>query len=112
GERLLALLGVELVLLLHRHPGELATPALDLLVSLRVLGLELGELVACGLPFLASSDLVFRHLVSSRRAGSPDQTRGGLETHRSCVDPLLRGRSRVARLSQRASASPARISCS
>src|SRR5207244_2402871 len=62
GEGLLAVLGVELVLLLDRDPGEIATLSLDLLVSLRLLGLELGELVPGRLPFLAGSDLVFRHL--------------------------------------------------
>src|SRR5207237_232796 len=54
----------ELVLLLDRDPGEIATPSLDLLVSLRLLGLELGELVPGHLPFLAGSNPVFRHLSS------------------------------------------------
>src|ERR671931_1618757 len=62
-EGLLALLGVELVLLLDRHPRELEPLLLDLLVSLRLLGLELRELIAGRLPFLASSDLVLRHLL-------------------------------------------------
>jgi hypothetical protein len=70
GEGFLAVLGVELVLLLDRHPGELETLSLDLLVSLRLLGLELGELVPSRLPFLAGSDLVFRHLISLRRISS------------------------------------------
>src|SRR2546423_2152717 len=64
GERLLAVLGVELVLLLDRDPGESEPLALDLLVSLRLLGLELGELVPGRLPFLTGSNLVFRHLIS------------------------------------------------
>src|SRR5207248_6560579 len=64
GEGLLAVLGVKLVLLLDRDPGEIATLALDLLVSLRLLGLELGELAPRDLPFLAGSNLVFRHLIS------------------------------------------------
>src|SRR2546423_15685295 len=72
GEGLLAVLGVELVLLLDRDPGEIATLALDLLILLRLLGLEPGELVPGHLPFLAGSNLVFGHLVSSRRTlGSP-----------------------------------------
>src|SRR5215218_4263962 len=64
GEGLLAVLGVELVLLLDRDPGEIEALSLDLLVSLCLLGLELGELVPGRLPFLAGSDLVFRHLIS------------------------------------------------
>src|SRR5206468_3096472 len=55
---------VELVLLLDRDPGKIATLALDLLVSLRLLGLELGELVTGHLPFLAGSNHVFGHLIS------------------------------------------------
>src|SRR5256714_12571338 len=66
-EGLLAVLGVELVLLLDRDPGEIETLALDLLVSLRLLRLELGELVPGHLPFLAGSSLVFSHLISFRR---------------------------------------------
>src|SRR5439155_26095067 len=62
GEGLLAVLGVELVLLLDRDPGEIETLSLDLLVSLRLLGLELGELVPGHLPLLAGSNLAFRHL--------------------------------------------------
>src|SRR5512133_1818622 len=62
GERFLAVLGVELVLLLDRDPREIETPSLDLLVLLRLLGLELGELIPGGLPFLTGSDLVLRHL--------------------------------------------------
>src|SRR5437870_5252967 len=64
GERLLAVLGVELVLLLDRDPREIETPCLDLLVSLRLLSLELGELVPGRLPFLAGSGLLLRHLIS------------------------------------------------
>jgi hypothetical protein len=45
-ERLAAVLGVELVRLLHRHPGELTPLIGDLLAELRVLGLELCQLVA------------------------------------------------------------------
>src|SRR5204863_6847370 len=97
GESLLAVLGVELVLLLDRDPGEIATLALDLLVSLRLLRLELGELVPGRLPFLAGSNLVFRHLLSLRwtrttprelirssvATGSRNKTRGSPETHRN-----------------------------
>src|SRR2546428_23220 len=61
---LLAILGVELVLLVDPDPGQIATRSRDLLVSLRLLGLELRELVPGHLPFLAGSDLVFRHLIS------------------------------------------------
>src|SRR5213076_2408906 len=64
GEGLLAVLGIELVLLLDRDPGEIETLPLDLLVSLPLLGLEPGELVPGRLPFLAGSGLVFRHLCS------------------------------------------------
>src|SRR5207249_5385597 len=110
GEALLALLGVELVLLLDRDPGEIATLALDLLVSLRLLGLELRELVPGRLPFLAGSNGVFWHLVSlpfptpglprepnpaSDRTlpGSRTETPREQETHRNSP------RSAVARLS-------------
>src|SRR5205823_11776698 len=56
--------GVELVLLLDPDPRKIATLALDLLVSLRLLGLELGELAPGHLPFLAGSNPVFGHLIS------------------------------------------------
>jgi len=68
GEGLLALLGVKLVLHLDRDPGEIEPPSFDLLVSLRLLGLELGELVSGRLPFLAGADRVFRHLSSEASA--------------------------------------------
>src|SRR6185295_7253488 len=81
-ECLLAVLGVELVFLLDRDPGEIESLALDLLVSLRLLCLELCELVPRRLPFLAASNLVFRHLSSFHRAfepnPSPDRTIQGL----------------------------------
>ena len=60
---LLAILGVELVLLLDADPGQIATRARDLLVSLGLLGLELREFVPGHLPFLAGSDPVFWHLI-------------------------------------------------
>jgi hypothetical protein len=71
GEGLLPVLGVELVHLLDRDPGEIETLALDFLVSLRLLGLELGELVPGRLPFLAGSDVVFRHLIPSSESSAP-----------------------------------------
>src|SRR5207248_8891467 len=64
-QRLLAVLGFELVLLVDADPGQIATRSRDLLVSLGMLGLELGELVPGHLPLLAGSDPVFGHLISS-----------------------------------------------
>src|SRR5918996_1544346 len=64
GESPLPGVGVELVLLLDRDPGELEPLPLDLLVSLGVFRLELGQLVACRLPLVARSNLVPSHLVS------------------------------------------------
>src|SRR3954469_23427103 len=62
-QRLLALLGVEDVFLLDRHPGQL-TPLLgDLARELRLLSLELRQLLASSLPFLPCSDLVSGHCV-------------------------------------------------
>ena len=60
-QRPLAVLGVELVLLLHRNPGELTTLLGHLLTKFRVLGLELRKLVASSLPFLARSGLLVGH---------------------------------------------------
>src|SRR5207244_7759581 len=84
GQGLLAVLGVELVLLLDRDPGEIATPSLDLLVSLRLLRLELGELVTGHLPFLAGSNLVFGHPISllsdSSALGRPESIVGSAAT--------------------------------
>src|SRR6202165_6064494 len=65
GQGLLAVLGVELVLLLDPDPGQIATRFRDLLVSLPPPGLGLGALPPGPLPFLASSDPVFGHLISS-----------------------------------------------
>src|ERR1700729_2438877 len=62
-ERLLAVLGFELIMLLHRHPWQLAALAHDLRVSLRLFGLESGELVPSRLPLLARSGLVIRHFL-------------------------------------------------
>jgi hypothetical protein len=64
GESLLPVLGVELVPLRDRDPGELEPLPLDLLVSLSLFRLELRQLVACRLPLVARSDLVPSHLVS------------------------------------------------
>src|SRR5256885_15898114 len=61
GERLLPVLGVELVLLLHPDPGKLAALFGHLLAELRVLGLELRELISSSLPFLAASNFVVLH---------------------------------------------------
>jgi hypothetical protein len=67
-ERLLALFSVELVLLLHRDPGQLAPLPLDLLLALGLLCLEPRELVARRLPFLTGSDLVLGISSPSSRA--------------------------------------------
>src|SRR4051812_47659070 len=61
GERLLAVLGIEAVLLLDGNPRELTALFGHLLAELGVLGLELGQLIASGLPFLARCDLVVGH---------------------------------------------------
>src|SRR5206468_7819075 len=79
-----AVLGVEFVLLLNRHPGELEPLLLDLLVALSLFGLEFRELVAGRLPFLARSDPVLRHLLvllqTLLRSAIP--TVAPLQTHR------------------------------
>jgi hypothetical protein len=54
-------LGVEAVVLLHRHPGELAALLADRVAQLRPLGLQLCELIAGGLPLLAGSNVVIGH---------------------------------------------------
>src|SRR6266513_2872039 len=84
GEGLPAVLGVELVLFAGRDPGQIQAVALDLLVPLRLPGLEPGELVPGRLPLLAGPGLVPGHLISlpparcaPARAGSiagPDAT--------------------------------------
>src|SRR5207245_10320471 len=73
-EGLLAVLGVELVLLLDLDPGEIETLLLDLLVSLRLLSLELGELVPGRLPLLAGSALLLWHLISHKAESSASRT--------------------------------------
>src|SRR2546421_11621799 len=62
GERPLPVLGVELVLLLHRDPGKLASLLGHPLAELGVLGLELRKFIAGRLPFLAGSGHVRGHL--------------------------------------------------
>src|SRR5207302_6137057 len=70
GQGLLAVLGVELVLLLDPDPGQIATRSRDLFVSSGLIGLELGELIPGHLPFLAGSDPVFGHLISLRASST------------------------------------------
>jgi hypothetical protein len=72
GKALLAVLGIEQVVLLHRNPRQLAPLPLDLLVALGLLRLDLGELVAGLLPLLAGSDLgVSQRLHLLRMHGTP-----------------------------------------
>src|SRR2546423_14962809 len=61
GERPLPVLGVELVLLLHRDPGKLTSLLGHPLAELGMLGLDLRKLIASRLPFLTGSDLVRGH---------------------------------------------------
>ena len=61
GERLLPVLGVELVLLLHGNPRKLTSLFGHFLAELGLLGLELRKLVASRLPFFAGSDCVLGH---------------------------------------------------
>src|SRR6266545_2171850 len=105
GELLLAVLGVELVFLLHRYPGQLAPLPLDFLVALSLLRLELGELVARRLPFLAGSDLVFSHLRSSYRLDDSGHRAGSLEATASPVRPpdggrVIAGRGSAAKMAK------------
>src|SRR4029077_17233284 len=65
GEALLPVLGVELIVLLDRHPGQGAALLLDLVVALGLLALELRELSSRRLPFLAGAGFVLGHLGSS-----------------------------------------------
>ena len=65
GECLLPVLGVELVLLLDRNPGQLPALLGHPPAELRVLGLELCKLIASRLPFLAGSYFVPRHRAAS-----------------------------------------------
>src|SRR5215208_6720519 len=61
GERLFAISGVELVILLHRNPRKLATLLGHPLTELGVLSLELRQFITSRVPFLARSDLVLGH---------------------------------------------------
>src|SRR6266511_2180486 len=61
GQRLGALLGVERVLLLDRHPRQLGALLGDLLIEVAQLLLALQQLCPRGLVFLLRSDLVARH---------------------------------------------------
>src|SRR5438552_15975494 len=58
GERPLPVLGVELVLLLHRYPGKLTSLLGHPLAELGMLGLALRKFVGSRLPFVARPDLV------------------------------------------------------
>jgi hypothetical protein len=60
-EALLAVLGVESVVLVDRNPRKLEPLPADLLVALRLLGLDLRELLARRLPFLTDSSPVLGH---------------------------------------------------
>src|SRR5437588_6373245 len=75
GERFLPVLGVELVLLLHRDPGKLTSLLGHPLVELGVLGLELRKFIASRLPFLAGSGLVRGHLSPPLGCSSPRRWR-------------------------------------
>src|SRR5947209_17805375 len=61
GERLLPVLGVELILLLHRDPRELTAPLGYLLAQLGVLGLQLRKLGPSRLPVLVGPNRVVGH---------------------------------------------------
>jgi hypothetical protein len=54
-------LGVEAVLLVDRHPRQLAALARELVVAASELLLADEQLVACALPFLAGADFVRSH---------------------------------------------------
>jgi hypothetical protein len=82
-QALLAVLGVEHVLLLDADPGEIESLPLDLFGSLRLLCLELGELLTRRLPLLARPSPVLRHLITSIGGGrlqSTASTTGGMKT--------------------------------
>src|SRR3954470_17423798 len=81
-EGLLAVLGVEDVLLLDRYPGQVAPLLGDRSRELRVLSLEFRQLVASSLPFLPCCDLVVVHSVSSSRM-SQVRTEPERGSHRS-----------------------------
>jgi hypothetical protein len=62
GERLLAVVGIEAVLLLHTHPGQLASLQRELVAEPGVLLLAYQQPLASREPFLACSDLVVSQL--------------------------------------------------
>jgi hypothetical protein len=62
GERLLAVVGMEAVLLLHTHPGQLASLQRELVAEPGVLLLAYQQPLASREPFLACSDLVVSQL--------------------------------------------------
>src|SRR5207244_975885 len=89
--------GLERVRVLDAPPGQLSTRLRDLLVPLRLLGLELRELVPGHLPFFTASDPVLGHFISlrvrtpalphepipsSQRAGITNETAEHPRTHR------------------------------
>src|SRR3954465_1013388 len=75
GEGLLAVFGVELVLLLHADPGK-PTPLLGHLLSeFGVLGLELREFVASRLPVLTGCNLVLGHRLAPFAVGHVERRR-------------------------------------
>jgi hypothetical protein len=82
GEALLPLLGVELVLLVHRDPGKLAPLLRDLPAELGVLGLEPCQLVASGPPLLPGTDFVLSHRVVLPVGSSHHWTGARRQTHR------------------------------
>jgi len=61
GERLVAVLGLEPVLLLDRNPRQLAPLARQLVAAAGELLLVFQQLVTLRLPFLVRADLVCRH---------------------------------------------------
>jgi hypothetical protein len=64
GERLLAVVGIEAVLLLHPHPWQLASLPRELIAEPGVLLLAYQQPLASGQPFLACSDVVVSHFLS------------------------------------------------
>ena len=62
GERLLSRLGLETILLLERHPGQLAAGPGDLVAEPGVLLLAREQRLASGGPLFAGSDLVISQL--------------------------------------------------
>src|SRR4029453_10044257 len=65
GERPLAVVRIEAVLLLHPHPGQLASLQRELIAEPGVLLLAYQQPLTSSEPFLACSDLVINHCSSS-----------------------------------------------